>query len=247
MPYLWIIVCAMNANDIPPVLTQQQLETPRSAADMLAWVDAAHSRFSTKQLRAEFREGKHFADELVHEARPMALFAYRYFGASPQVIITHVIGTQNYDAVIDDRREPPETIRYLEATTTLKTYQDSLRMELLSKVGSVAAYGLVTAEGPRHQRISIKAPGIAREHQDIRADHLKLVREVVERKAKKWYEPNTALIVAVDDTVAFSQKADVAALDALATGALVPALRASNFMVLALEGSLGLHMCYLVA
>jgi hypothetical protein len=229
------------------VLTQQELEAPRNAADMLTWVDAAHARFNTKQLKAEAREGKHFANELVHEARPMALFAYRYFSASPRVIIAHVIGNQNYDGVVEDRRERPETIRYLEATTTLKTYEDSLRMEVLSKEGTVAAYGPVVAEGPRHRRISIKAPGIAREHQDIRADHLKLVLEVVERKAKKKYEPNTALIVAVDDSVPFSQKADVAALHALATGILVPALRGTNFSLLALEGSNGLHLCYPIA
>jgi hypothetical protein len=213
---------------------------------MLTWVDAAHARFNTKQLKAEAREGKHFANELVHEARPMALFAYRYFSASPQVIIAHVIGNQNYDGVVEDRRERPETIRYLEATTTLKTYEDSLRMEVLSKEGTVAAYGPVVAE-VRAIGESQSRPLGSREHQDIRADHLKLVLEVVERKAKKKYEPNTALIVAVDDSVPFSQKADVAALHALATGILVPALRGTNFSLLALEGSNGLHLCYPIA
>lgn len=229
------------------VLTQQELEMPRSSADMLVWVDAVHARFNTQQLKAQARGGKHFADELIHEARPMALFAYRYFGASSQVIITHVIGNQNYDGVVEDRRERPEAIRYLEVTTTLKTYQESLRMEVLSKVGSVAAYGPVVAEGSRHQRISIKAPGIAREHHDIRADHLRLVQEVVERKSRKKYEPNTALIVAVDDSVPFSQKADVAALHELATETLVPTLIGADFSLLALEGSNGLHLCYPIA
>jgi hypothetical protein len=210
---------------------------PRSAADMLASVDVAHARFNTKQLKAEAREGKHFANELVHEARPMALFAYRYFGASPQVIINHVIGSQNYDGVIDDNRDRPEALRYLEVTTTLKTYEDSLRMEMLSKRGSVAAYGPVVAEGPRHRRLSIKAPGIAREHQSIRGDHVKLVQDVVIRKVKKKYEPNTALIVAVDDSVPFRHKDDVAALEALGTATLVPTLRGTNFSLLALEGS----------
>ena len=234
----------MNTNGTPPVLSQQEIETPRSAAGMLTWVDAAHARFNTKRLKNEAREGKHFANELVHEARPMALFAYRYFGASPKVIITHVIGNQNYDGMVEDKRERAEALRYLEVTTTLKTYEDSLRMEVLSKKGSVAAYGPVIAEGPRHRRISIKAPGVAREHQAIRADHLKLVQEAVERKAKKKYEPNTVLIVAIDDSVPFREKADVAVLDGLVTQTLVPALRGTNFSMLALEGSNGLHMCY---
>src|SRR5919108_4173948 len=123
----------MDAESPPPVLTQQELETPRPAADMLAWVDSAHARFNTRQLRAEARAGKHFANQLVLEARPMALFAGRYYGASPQVTITHIIGNQNYDGVIVDRRPHPDTLRYLEVTTTLKTYEDSLRMEQLSR------------------------------------------------------------------------------------------------------------------
>ena len=106
---------------------------------MLAWVDEAHARFNTKKLRAQAREGRHFADELIHESRPMALFAHRHFGASPQVIITHVLGNQNYDGIVEDKRASPEPIRYLEVTTTLKTYEDSLRMELLSKEGHVVA------------------------------------------------------------------------------------------------------------
>jgi hypothetical protein len=211
---------------------------------MLAWVDAAHARFNTRELRAQARAGKHFANELVLEARPMALFAYRYFGASSQVMITHVIGNQNYDGIVDDKRAPPDTISYIEVTTTLKTYQDSLRMELLSKQGHVAVYGPVTAVGPRHKRVSISAEGMAREHQAIRSDHLKLVREAVESKAKKKYQQNTVLVVAVDDSVPFSQKEDVVALDQLATTTLVPRLSGTNFSLLALEGSNGLHMLY---
>jgi hypothetical protein len=234
----------MNLGQQPPVLSQQELETPRSAADMLAWVDEAHRRFNTKDLKAQAREGKHFADELIHEARPMALFAHRYFGASPQVIIRHVLGNQNFDGIVEDKRASAEPIRYLEATTTLKTYEDSLRMELLSKQGHAPAYGPVIAEGPRHKRVSITAEGMAREHQGIRADHLKLVQDVVTRKAKKKYESNTVLIVAVDDSVAFSKKEDVAALDKLVVETLIPMLQGSNFSLLALEGSNGLHMLY---
>lgn len=233
-------------NSTVPVITKQELETPRSAADMLGWVDAAHARFNTRELKAEARAGKHFANELVLEARPMALFAYRYFGASPRVMITHVIGSQNYDGIVDDKRALPDTIRYLEVTTTLKTYQDSLRMELLSKHGHVAAYGPVTAVGPRHKRVSITAEGMAREHQAIRSDHLKLVQEAVEGKAKKKYQQNTVLVVAVDDSVPFSQTEDVAALNQLATTTLVPKLSGTNFSLLALEGSNGVHMVYRV-
>jgi hypothetical protein len=93
------------------ILTQEELETPRTAAEMLAWVDATHARFNTKSLRAEARSGKHFADTLVLEARPMALFAYRYYKASSQVSIRHLIGDQNYDGIVEDNRETPDGVQ----------------------------------------------------------------------------------------------------------------------------------------
>ena len=78
----------------------------------------------------------------------------------------------------------------------------------------------------------------------IRADHLKRVQDVVERKVKKKYEKNTVLIVAVDDSVPFREQEDVRALDQLATEVLVPMLKDTNFSLLAFEGSKGLHLCY---
>ena len=80
----------VKASGSPLVLTREELATPRSAAEILGWVDGAHARFNTKEFRAEAREGKHFSSELVLEARPMALFANRYFNTSSQVMITHV-------------------------------------------------------------------------------------------------------------------------------------------------------------
>jgi len=237
----------MSPDEMPPVLTRAELETPRSAADMLAWVDQAHRRFNTKELKAQAREGKHFNGELVHEARPMALFASRHFKASPQVIITHVLGNQNYDGIVEDKRDFPELIRYLEVTTTLKTYEDSLRMEVLNKDGHVPAYGRVTAVGPRHKREAIRTEKNAIEHGVIRGEHLTRVQDVVERKAKKNYEPGTVLIVPVDDFGPFREKADVLALERLVSGVLLPALKGTNFAALALEGDNGLHGWYPIA
>lgn len=227
------------------MITREELETPRTAAAMLAWVDAAHARFRvSKELRDAARPGKYFANELVLEARPMALFALRYFDASSDVTIRHVIGDQSYDAIVEDRREIPGPIRYLEATTTLRNYADSLRMELLSRDGHAPAFGSVRAEGPRHNRRAITAEGGAHEHRAIRDERLARVREAVDRKAKKRYPPGTALIVAVDDATGFSEPEDLEALDLLARETLVPMARAAGFAMLALEGRNHAHLCY---
>ena len=44
-----------------PVLSQQELETPRAAAQMLAWVEEAHLRFNTPALKAQARMGEGLA------------------------------------------------------------------------------------------------------------------------------------------------------------------------------------------
>jgi len=231
-------------NNTSSILTQQELEVSRSTADILPWVREAAARFNTEVLRAEAREGRHFASTLMNEALPIALFASRYYAASPQVTISHIIGNQNYDAIVTDSRQHHEPIQFIEATTTLMSYEDSLRLELMSSQGHAPAYGAVSAVGPKHNRIAITAESIALEHGSIVSEHLQRVRTAVSKKASKQYEPNTALIVAIDDYVPFERKADCYELDSLARSVLVPSLSGTNIRLLALEGSKQTHLVY---
>ena len=119
------------------MIDKAELERPRTATEMLAWVNAAAERFNaTTETKAAARLGRLGAKELWGEARPIALFAYRYFDASPQVTITHVIGNQNYDATVDDRREYPARVKYIEVTLSDQNYEESLRTELLNATGT---------------------------------------------------------------------------------------------------------------
>src|SRR4029077_17918809 len=104
---VWEVGGRMSATPTLPIIAQQELEQPRTAADMLPWVRQAAARFNTKQLRAEGREGKHFARELLDEALPIALFCDRFYAASANVLIRHVLGNQNYDATVIDSRLSP--------------------------------------------------------------------------------------------------------------------------------------------
>ena len=72
----------MNAQPPAAILTAEELQIPRSAAGMLTWIDEAHRRFNTKELKAEARAGNHFSSDLILEARPMALFAHRQLSRS---------------------------------------------------------------------------------------------------------------------------------------------------------------------
>lgn len=229
------------------VLSKNELQTPRTAADMLEWVYAALERFNTKELKAAAREGKHFAKELTDEALPMALFAQRFYDGSPDVTITHVVGNQQYDGTVEDRRKNPSPIRYIEATVSYRDYTESLRMELLNREGSVPAYGEVRAEGSKGRRTKLEADSVAENHNQIRERHIAAVVDVVRGKVAKNYPNNTALVVGVDDAVPFREDDDVAALDDVARSQLVPLLSGREFKVLAMEGSQRLHLVYELA
>ena len=114
------------------ILTKDKLEKPRTAAEVLAWVRSALERFNTKALKAAAREGKCFAKQLTDEALPIALFAQRYSEGSPDVVTSHRIGNQQYDAIIDDNRELPGSIRFIETTVSDRDYTESLRLDFES-------------------------------------------------------------------------------------------------------------------
>lgn len=229
----------------PPILTKEELATPRTAAEILEWVYAAHSRFTaTKEMRSAAREGKFYAKELISEALPIALFANRYFAASAEVSIMHVIGNQQHDAVVDDRRGSPGKVKFIEATVSDWSYVESLRMELLSRDKYAPAYGKVEAEGAKGRRTKLIAQFEALDHDTIREQHIAGVIAAVKKKAGNKYPDGTALVVRVDDALPFREDADVAELDRVAKEVLVPMLAQREFRVLALEGSRALHLVY---
>lgn len=227
------------------MFTQADLETPRTSAAMLPWVlDALESFGVSHELKVAAREGKYFAGELTDEALPIALFAYRYFRQSPDVTITHVLGNQGYDATVADNRLKPSAVRFIETTLADRDYEDSLRLEILSRDGSAPAYGEVRAKGPKGRRTLLEAEKEAVKHSDLVGQHLARVVAAVERKANKKYPDNTALVVKIDDYVPFRDDADIADLDELARVRLVPMLSSREFRVLALEGTRNVHLAY---
>ena len=145
------------------VLTKEELSVPRSAADMLPWALAAHKRFTaTEALRKLARAGGENAKQLAQEALPMARFAYRYFNASSDVLITHVLGNQTYDGIVEDKRSPIGTVRFIEVTDSTWDETEAHRMELLSRDGYAPGYGKVHAEGRKGRRTRLEGAATCR-------------------------------------------------------------------------------------
>ena len=226
-------------------ITAAEMSQPRSAADMLPWALDAHHRFTrTKTLRDLARSGAGFAKELSQEALPMARFAHRYFGASPEVLITHVLGNQQYDGTVDDRRTLLGDIRYIEITDSTWDHNEAKRNELLSRDGTAPGYGKVHAEGPKGRRSHLEGEYEMRDVNAMPTGQLQRVREVVEAKAAKTYPDGTALVVHVDDAITFRDPAAVNELIAHARTVLVPLLSGREFRVLILDGANHLYQAF---
>jgi len=241
-PHRWPTSVSM----IESPFTQADLETTRTAADLLPWVMGALDLFRQAPLRKEAREGKHFAGELVDEMLPIALFAHRYFQASSLVNVRYVVGNQKHDAVVDDRRASPGPVRFIETTVADYDYEDAKRMELLNRDGNAPAFGGVTAKGPRHNRTELRAELVAVDHDVLVAEHIGRADQAVRKKVAKQYPDGTALVVRVSDSVPFRESDDVEALEDFAARYLVPLLKGREFCVLAFVGSAGLYLPFVL-
>jgi len=120
------------------------------------------------------------ARKVFDELFPIAHFANLYYCASEEVTICWKNGGQNFDATVDDKRNNSvrSSIRYLEVTT-LQDRQDS---ELLTQL---AENGTFSSEGDSTQ-----------------LDHERKItslRTALEKKGKKKYPPETALLVYTDE------------------------------------------------
>lgn len=222
--------------------TAEEFQQPRTAAEIAAWVDGAAASFDTKELVIAARRGQHYAKQLFEEARPIANFAQRHYASSPEVIISLVLGNQHYDATVNDRRATPEPIEFLEVTGT-RTYEDALRMELLSEEGSAPGTGSIYRD-PETRKVVARLE--AEDHDVIVGRQLALITAAVKAKAANPnYGERTALIVAVEDWTGLRDKEDKEDLANLAEARLAPLLReCSPFVFVSFEGWRGLHLEY---
>ena len=63
----------------------------------------------------------------MEEAYPLAIFGWRKFGNTDQILLQPVIGNQNYDAVVTDLRSEPASQSYVEITQSHEGESDYLR------------------------------------------------------------------------------------------------------------------------
>jgi hypothetical protein len=194
-------------------LASEELEAPRSAGKLLPWVerrmeDIASTEEGKHAIR--FREG--LAKQLVEEMFPLGIFAMHYFGDTEDVMIQLVLGSQNYDAIIADNREPKLPFSYIEVTQAHEGQNERLRMLALEREGHVSTLGPVSKVGTKATGISVEVEEVALGHDDVRSREFSRVKDAILRKTGKCYPPDTALLVVFDDYISVKDDEDLNAL-----------------------------------
>ena len=172
---------------MPSALTSAVLEQPKTADNYLGWVKSLIEQIKSEDpddlRKIRLRIGP--AKELMEEAFPIGLFASRYFEGSTEVEISLKVGSQNYDAIVSDKREIPSGISYIEVTLASEGETDHLRMLTLHETGQISGLGRVSKTGTKKtgRVISVKAEAVSQ--QEVLAKERQTLSAAIERKLDK--------------------------------------------------------------
>ena len=206
-------------------ITKEELESPRKASEIRAWVDNKIEEIGSSdkgKYAVRFRKG--LCKELTEEALPLGIFCEHYFNNSDKVTIVHNIGNQNHDATIEDLRENKTELKYLEITQTHEGEDAHLRMLKIDKDGHVNSLGTVTKQGTKQTGITIEVENEAVEHGVTFNNEAQRIRDAAKRKSGKRYPDNTGLIIICDDYIAFREKEDLDNLSQIINDDVLPML-----------------------
>ncbi len=209
-----------------PHITKEELELPRKASKIREWVNNKIEEIGSTDKgkhAVRFREG--LCKELIEEALPLGIFCEQYFNNSDKVTIAHHIGSQNYDATIEDLRENKTELKYLEITQAHEGEDAHSRMVKLDEDGHVNLLDTVTKHGTKQTGITIKVENKAVKHGVTFNKEVQRIRNAAKKKSEKKYPDNTGLIIICDDYIAFREKADLDNLSQIIHVDILPVLK----------------------
>ena len=193
-------------------------------------------------MREFARSGTGLAKKFFEEIRPLALFIDKELHGRSDIQVSPRLGNQNFDGEI---ASPDHTLR-VEITYAKDGYDESLRLEELSREGSVDLLAPIRRVRGRRRspnRFVEIEKNVAMRHDKTVEKHLNLVRERVAGKANRQYGPHYALLVVVDDYVAFRKIRDIEKLDCLVCEELLT-LPLDFQRIVFIGASGGLHRSY---
>jgi len=184
------------------------MERSRRPSELLAWVTVKCRELgATPDAKAFARSGALLPKKFYEELRPLAIFADREFPGRDDVLIQPNLDNDNFDARITVGRGS-KTI-FVEITYAKDGYDESRRMEVLSREGSVSLTGPVSSSGRKgspNRKVHVESE--ARSRLVAREEYLAIVRKRLEDKARSRYGKDHVLVVAVDDYLPLRESSD---------------------------------------
>lgn len=221
-------------------VTVAELEKTRSAAEFAKWVETKHPEIGqTEDGRKAYRNRLGLLKEFVTEALPLAITCELYFNLSEHVYITHLVGNQDHDAVVEDNRKTSSGLQFLEVTMASENFDSTYRMRHLNEHCSVPLTGKVTVARNRKagtETIDIE-PHVAVEHGAFRQGVLDDILAAAKRKGAKNYPRNTGLIIGFNPGPAFQDERDLQSLDDFVVARVLPCV--TDFARLFVSGGCG--------
>ncbi len=185
--------------------SQEELEKERTPSELWDWlIQKVKQICSTEEGLKDFRLQRGLLKKLPEEIAPLAIFGNRKFGDTDQVLLQPVIGNQNYDAKIIDKRTKPASVTYIEITQAHEGENDYWRRRELSEKGIVFSRAPVIKKGKGKNRL-VSIPHQATSVEEGVKNELNRIIDAAKRKAGKHYPANTSLIVFFDDTLPFEE------------------------------------------
>jgi hypothetical protein len=208
--------------DASMILDASEMSAPRLAPDFVAWVKRkAEELGASPEAKSFARSGAQLPKKFYDELYPLALFVEYEFAAVPEAVVTPNLNNADFDATISFRGRA-DTL-YIEITRAMDGYDQSLRLEVLTREGSVSFTGpILRVEGRRGARdriVEVQDEGI--DGDLLLEKNLCLVKRAVRAKANKVYGKHQLLLLVVDDSIVFRTAREHRALHALITERLL--------------------------
>jgi hypothetical protein len=191
-----------------------ELTKNRTPSELLSWVERKLDQIeSTEEGERFLRLHEGLAKQLMEEAYPLAIFGYRKYGNTDQILMRSVIGSQSYDAVIIDLSSKPASQSYIEITQSHEGESDYLRRRVLQKQGIVFMHSPVTKTGTKKTGRQVSIPAKAVTPDEVAEKELGKIVDAAKRKAAKDYPANTSLVIVFDDDWFFRRAVNDIKLD----------------------------------
>lgn len=188
-------------------VVEDELTAERTPAELADWVTLKFREIAQRKGGKEaVRMRKGLCKQLVEEVYPLSIFASLRFGTPQNITLQPIIGNQQYDALITDRSSDPPRTSKLEITQAHQGEPEYLRRLMLQEQCWAPASGQIEKSGTKNTGIKLTTNLIAKRVEDLLDEQIALIRDALDRKLKKEYENDTALLIMFEDVVAFDEE-----------------------------------------